>query len=178
MFTLPASKVSVPVLVVILNLSRIPDVVLLPFDQVVFMFEFPPTIPLAIQVLEPINVKTSVPLDSCAAFLTLTPKAVVKFAPPRFTPSLLPDVPKYPVVSTEPEPICMYISAVLELVLTPLNITVIRFTHDGMPVKSMLVPDVLATAVPEVIPSTAPLLIVTLAEPSITVAIINPRTLC
>jgi hypothetical protein len=45
-----------------------------------------------------------------------------------------------------------------------------RFTHDGIEVKSMLVPDVLATAVPEVIPSTAPELIVTLAEPSITVA--------
>jgi hypothetical protein len=32
-----------------------------------------------------------------------------------------------------------------------LNITVIRFTHDGIEVKSMLVPDVEATAVPEVI---------------------------
>jgi hypothetical protein len=47
-----------------------------------------------------------------------------------------------------------------------------RFTHEGIEVKSMLVPDVLATAVPEVIPSTAPLLIVTLAEPSITVLIV------
>ena len=60
------------------------------------------------------------------------------------------------------------------LVLTPLNITVIRFTQLGMPVKSMLVPDVEATAVPEVIPSTAPLLIVTLAEPSMTVATAYP----
>lgn len=57
-------------------------------------------------------------------------------------------------------------------VLTPLNITVIRLTHDGMPVKSMLVPDVEATAVPEVIPSTAPELIVTLADPSIVTAMI------
>jgi hypothetical protein len=57
-------------------------------------------------------------------------------------------------------------------VLISLNITVIRFTHDGIPVKSMLVPDVLATAVPEVIPSTAPELIVTLAEPSIIVLIV------
>ncbi len=32
--------------------------------------------------------------------------------------------------------------------LTPFNITVIRFTQDGMPVKSMLVPLVVATAVP------------------------------
>ena len=33
----------------------------------------------------------------------------------------------------------------------PLNITVMRFTHDGMPVKSIDVPDVDATAVPDVI---------------------------
>jgi len=32
---------------------------------------------------------------------------------------------------------------------TPLNIRVMRFTHDGIPVKSMLVPYVDATAVPE-----------------------------
>jgi hypothetical protein len=37
----------------------------------------------------------------------------------------------------------------LPFVLTPLNITVIRFTHDGMPVKSMLVPLVDATEVPD-----------------------------
>ena len=35
-------------------------------------------------------------------------------------------------------------------VLTPLNITVIRLTQLGMLVKSMLVPDVEATAVPDV----------------------------
>jgi hypothetical protein len=58
------------------------------------------------------------------------------------------------------------------LVLTPSNITVMRFTHDGIEVKSMLVPDVEATAVPEVIPSTAPELIVTLADPSIVTAMI------
>jgi len=32
---------------------------------------------------------------------------------------------------------------------TPLNIRVMRFTHDGIPVKSMLVPDVDACAVPK-----------------------------
>lgn len=42
-------------------------------------------------------------------------------------------------------------SALVPFVLTPLNITVTRFTHDGMPVKSMDVPLVLACAVPEVI---------------------------
>jgi hypothetical protein len=55
---------------------------------------------------------------------------------------------------------------------TSLNITVIRFTHDGIEVKSMLVPLVDATAVPEVMPRIAPELIVTLAEPSIVVVMV------
>ena len=41
--------------------------------------------------------------------------------------------------------------------LTPLNITVTRFTQLGMPVKSMLVPLVDATAVPLTIALFAPL---------------------
>ncbi len=40
--------------------------------------------------------------------------------------------------------------SVVPLVLTPFSITVIRFTQDGMPVKSMLVPLVVATAVASV----------------------------
>jgi hypothetical protein len=43
------------------------------------------------------------------------------------------------------------------LVLTPLNITVIRFTQEGIDVKSMLVPDVLALAVPDVIALLTPM---------------------
>jgi hypothetical protein len=35
------------------------------------------------------------------------------------------------------------------VVETPLNVTVMRFTQDGMPVKLMAVPDVDACAVPE-----------------------------
>jgi hypothetical protein len=61
------------------------------------------------------------------------------------------------------------------VVLTPLNITVIRFTHDGIEVKSILVPLVDATAVPEVIPRIAPEFIVTLAEPSKVIDIINSK---
>jgi hypothetical protein len=38
-----------------------------------------------------------------------------------------------------------------------LNITVIRFTHDGMPVKSIDVPDVDACEVPETIEPLMPL---------------------
>ncbi len=49
-----------------------------------------------------------------------------------------------------PDEVPSWISKIDEpFVLTPLNITVIRFTHDGMPVKSIDVPDVEATAVPE-----------------------------
>jgi hypothetical protein len=43
-------------------------------------------------------------------------------------------------------------------VLTPLNITVMRFTHDGKPVKSIAVPEVDATAVPETIALLTPLI--------------------
>ena len=50
----------------------------------------------------------------------------------------------------EPAPICTC-GTLVPLVLTPLNITVIRFAVAGIPVKSILVPDVEATAVPEVI---------------------------
>jgi len=54
------------------------------------------------------------------------------------------------VLITEPFPIC--IKRFDEpLVDTKSKFTVIRFTHDGIEVKSMLVPDVEATAVPEVI---------------------------
>tara|TARA_R110002126_G_scaffold28902_5_gene96020 strand:- start:1879 stop:2349 length:471 start_codon:yes stop_codon:yes gene_type:complete len=82
--------------------------------------------------------------------------------------------PIYPLVSMPPEsPVCKITSEV-PFVLTSLNITVIRFTQEGMLVKSMLVPDVDGTRVPEVIPSTAPELIVTLDDPLIVTAMIFP----
>jgi hypothetical protein len=43
------------------------------------------------------------------------------------------------------------------LVLKLLNITVMRFTHDGMPVNSMLVPEVDACAVAETMLELRPL---------------------
>jgi hypothetical protein len=42
----------------------------------------------------------------------------------------------YPVVVTEPAPTCNSIRLVV-VVFTPLNITVIRFAHDGTPVMSI-----------------------------------------
>lgn len=56
---------------------------------------------------------------------------------------------KYPVVSTPPLSPNRTIMLLVPFVLTPLNITVIRLTQEGMPVKSIEVPDVEATAVPE-----------------------------
>jgi hypothetical protein len=67
----------------------------------------------------------------------------------------------YPVVSTDPEPICS--KQLLDpFVLTPLNITVILFAQLGIPVKSIAVPLVEAVAVPDVIvpPLTVELVIV------------------
>jgi hypothetical protein len=69
---------------------------------------------------------------------------------------LFQEVEEYPDVVKEPAPICKR-RPVVPFELTPLNITVIRFTQEGIPVKSMLVPDVLATAVPDVIALLAPL---------------------
>jgi hypothetical protein len=54
----------------------------------------------------------------------------------------------YPVAITDPLPTC--ISKLLDpFVLTPLNITVIFFTQLGIPVKSIAVPLVEATEVPD-----------------------------
>ena len=62
----------------------------------------------------------------------------------------------YPEVITEPEPNCNK-RLLVPFVLTPLNMTVTRLTHDGMPVKSIEVPEVDATAVPETIEPPTPL---------------------
>jgi hypothetical protein len=55
----------------------------------------------------------------------------------------------YPLVAIAALPTCI-LTALFPFVLTPFSITVIRFTQDGMPVKSMLVPLVVATAVESV----------------------------
>ena len=47
-----------------------------------------------------------------------------------------------------PEPNWIKGTDEVPFVLMPLNITVMRFTPEGIPVKSILVPDVLATEVP------------------------------
>ena len=60
---------------------------------------------------------------------------------------------------------------------TPLIITVIRLTQEGIDVKSILVPEVLATALPAEMPLyTAPEFVVTPAEPLITTDMITPQS--
>jgi hypothetical protein len=85
---------------------------------------------------------------------------------------------EYPVASTPPDVPNLICQKLDPFVLTPLNITVIRFTQFGIDVKSIDVPDVEATAVPDCKPLyTAPLFVVTPAEPSIVTAIIYPLML-
>ena len=65
----------------------------------------------------------------------------------------------------------------MPLLLKPLNITVTRFTHDGMPVKSTDVPDAV-TAVPDTmganVPVTAASVCVLLPETAGAATVIDP----
>ena len=84
-----------------------------------------------------------------AVILDIKTKPAVLCAPLPSPGVVAPEA--YPLVVTEPAPIWIW-KLDVPLVLTPLNITVTRFTVAGMLVKSMLVPLVDATAVPIVIP--------------------------
>ena len=171
----PASKVSVPLTVVMRTRSRVLASVLTPDIDMLETSGASNNPPTQVQALDPKRVKTTEPEKVlAAAFEYIRIKPVVAVAPRVVLLVVVTtvEIAEYPVVSAPEEvPSCICGSEV-PLVETPLNITVIRFTQDGMLVKSMLVPLVLATAVPEVIPSTAPELIVTLAEPSIIVLIV------
>ena len=63
-----------------------------------------------------------------------------------------PALEAYPVDSIEPAP-TRIITELVPFVLTARKATVMRLTQEGMPVKSIAVPDVLATAVPDVSPA-------------------------
>lgn len=174
----PASKVSVPLTVVRRIRSSDPVNDLSPPTTDTFAFEANPRTPEKVQIFDPIAVKTTLPESKRVPDHPVlnkripAPRALPTVAVPLETKQL---APTYPLVSTLPAPICNCGKDV-PLVLTPRTITVTRFTHDGMLVKSILVPLVDATAVPEVMPRIAPELIVTLAEPSITVLMpMSPR---
>jgi hypothetical protein len=62
------------------------------------------------------------------------------------------------------------------LVLTALNITVIRFAYDGIPVKSIDVPDVEATAVPEISGYSVPVAVEKLVPVTAALNVVAPVT--
>ena len=67
-----------------------------------------------------------------------------------------PAPPTYPVASKLPDPMRIKRLEAVVVKLTPASITVMRLTHDGMPVKSADVPDVVVTAVPDTIGASVP----------------------
>jgi hypothetical protein len=121
-----------------------------------------PTIPEADQVLlaKSTSMKVTVPLTICEELqfdvLTPNPIPVVKLTVTAEALEITLLEPAYPVLvyPKSEDPIWMS-GGEVPLVLTELNPTVIRFTHEGMSVKLIAVPDVEAWTVPEV---TAPLM--------------------
>ena len=84
----------------------------------------------------PNEVKTIIPDVMPAALAARKQKPAVEFTPPVAFAWFVPlDVETYPEVVNEPEPICTK-KLDVPLKLTPRNIIVMRFTQDGMPVKS------------------------------------------
>jgi hypothetical protein len=149
MFTDPASKVSVPLEVVIRIRSRDPAKVgeVPPPDSppVAMVPAIDPT-----QVVEETRQIVSVPVKTLtAAPSRITNPDVLLAQTVWLLPYAKPDAETYPLVLKDPAPICKRKLAVPER-LTPLKSTVIRFAQDGMPVKSIAVPEVVACAVPSV----------------------------
>jgi len=124
----PASKVSVPLTVVMRTRSRVPDVVFDPLPQDIAVVSDLFVIVEYDQIFEPnVEIKaipclTDVPAQDCSKE---NPVVMLAALPAVCAPL------KYPVVSGEPLPICICTGDVPD-VLTPTNITVMRFTHDGM----------------------------------------------
>lgn len=150
MLIVPASNAVDPVTVVIRSLSNAPERLGLippPFAQAAAA---KPIEWLDTQLFEFILVITACPYRIFIAEFITTINPNVEVNPPVVAPldaAVEDDV--YPEVLKEPEPICTKILSVAARD-TPLNITVIRFAQLGMSVKLTLVPDVEATAVPEV----------------------------
>jgi hypothetical protein len=113
--------------------------------------------PEATHVLPDIFVSVKEPLIVSAAAVRFAIKTsvILAVAVAAFAPLVRPKPPEYPVASKLPDPMRTPIFEAVVVRLTPDNITVIRFTHDGMPVKSTLVPDAV-TAVPDTIGANTP----------------------
>jgi hypothetical protein len=148
----PASKVSVPFTVVMRTRSRVALRTI--FPAIVIAAPRVVRLPEQIHVLALIKVKTIVPEYESAAELAYAKRKPVALDAPLvvlFVVLIRPEIAVYPEVTMPPDVPNLVSIMLVPLVETPLNITVIRFTPAGIDVKSMLVPDVLATAVPEVI---------------------------
>lgn len=145
---MPASKVSVPLDVVMRIAVNTAARGIVPPDVRVPAALLFPRVDNSDHVLLVTLTITMLPCqtDAAALLFTILKPVEKRSAVPLWTET----VPKYPdtvYVGVVPVPSWIIISDV-PLVLTPLNITVIRFTYDGMPVKLMLVPEVDAFAVP------------------------------
>jgi hypothetical protein len=153
MLIVPASKVSVPLTVVMRTRSRTPDSDLEPPTVNPAVPPVSPKTAEQTQLFEFMFVSTKEPKMTAAALPERIVKPVVYAVAPGDAFTVVP-MHKYPVALTEPSPIWS-IGDEVPFVLTPLSITVIRFTHDGIPVKSTLVLEAV-TAVPETIGANVP----------------------
>jgi hypothetical protein len=152
----PASNVSVPGLTVVMTTrsnapeSETPPALKFTELEAAEASKLPDNTQVLVEEFASANVITPLHKDA-AVFVTVTGKPVVEVT----STALLPDWAEYPEVVTDPDPIWIWIADV-PLVLTPLNITVIRFTHDGIAAvvggpNVMLVPLVDACGDPKVI---------------------------
>ena len=145
----PRSKVSAPLEVILTAVRTEPRVTEPPVIQTNSP-EFSPQTPDAVHMFPDKFIMVMLPLTEAAAVELYKPKPVVKVADETDDAPNLAPPPTYPdvaYVGVAPVPNC---TRILEaaLKLTVFNITVIFFTHAGKDVKSIDVPDVLATAVP------------------------------
>jgi hypothetical protein len=123
-----------------------------------------PVIPLITHKLDPALVIVTEPCESVAE---LTDRVTwAKVVALTLSGAVLNVAPKYPVLSMPLEVPNLMPQSLVPFVLTPANITVIRFTQLGIPVKSMLVPLVVATAVPLVMPPCKALTVMLPSVPS------------
>ena len=129
----PASNASVPLTVVMRTRSRVPERAIVPAVDINAAPSDLARVPAATQVFPVTILITTVPWTTAAADPVLTPKPVENNVAVNAGPSV--DDPKYPLVVKLVEPIWIK-RLFVPFVLTPLKITVTRFTQDGMPVKS------------------------------------------
>jgi len=154
----PASKVSTPSTVVILTAVKTAAKETAPIT-IDALVAFCPTPPKQVQVFEPNKVNTKEPDNAFEADVEVVTK-------PLETPvvlgvaDILAEKAEYPLVVYVVEPVPSWICGLEEpFVETTLNITVIRFTQDGIEVKSIEVglPVAALTDVPDTIELLIPL---------------------